>query len=331
MILKQAKQNGIDVIIIIMVILAITLPSMFLAQTRQYILPPENGTPLFNTIYNFLFEDGISVWTQLLSLLLLTAELSVLVLLNSDFELTRAKPTLFAVVFLLSALSYIPCNTLLPEQIANIAIALGLIKLFACHSMDNARYTFFDAGLFFGIAVLFCSPAVIMLPVGLIMIAIFRPINGSELLIFILGFFTPVFFYTAGYYLAEGTLQPLQDYALQVIDTTREHTIDDNSIICLIVDAVQLLIASILILGEYPKYNLFHNRAYKVLLIMFLANCSIYFFPYFSLQAMRMTALPITILFVTVFYESRQSLWLEIFFGLFVLANLSLHILWYRL
>jgi hypothetical protein len=51
----------------------------------------------------------------------------------------------------------------------------------------------------------------------------------------------------------------------------------------------------------------------------------------FSLQAMRMTALPITILFVTVFYNSRPSLMLDIFFAVFVLGNMALQLLWYRL
>jgi len=331
MVLKQVKQNGIDIIIAIVVILILIVPSMFLSQIRQYIIPPENGTPLFYSIYGYLFDGQIGVGTQITALILVFVEISVLVLLNSDFELTRAKPTMFVIVFLMSALTYIPCNTLLPEQIANIFITLGLIKIFACHSMDNASFTFFDAGLFFGIAILFCAPAIIMLIVGVIAIIIFRPFKGKEQAIFIVGFFTPVLFYCSIYYVLEGTVQPLIDFAVQIFTAPRQHTITYNSIICLTVDAVQLLIASVMIINEYPKYNLFSSRAYKLLLIMFAATCSMYFFPYFSLQAMRMTALPITILFVTVFHDSRPSIWLNIFFCLFVFGNMALQLLWYRL
>ena len=331
MILKQAKQNGIDIIIAIVIILGLAVPSMFVPGVRPYIIPPENGMPLFNTLYDFLFDGQINGWTQMTSLLLIFVELSVLVLLNSDFELTRAKPTLFALVFILMTLSYIPCNTLLPEQIANIFIAIALIKVFACHSMDNATHTFFDAGLFFGIAFLFCAPAVAMLLVGIVAIITFRPLKPNELARHIVGFFTPVLFYVAIYYLVEGTVQPLIDFVQQKISDTRLHTITQNSLICLAADFVQLLIASVMILGEYPKYNLFHSRAYRLLLIMFLIICATYFVPCFSLQAMRMTALPITILYVTVFYNSRPSMWLDIFFGIFVVGNLALQILWYRL
>ncbi|MBO7461377.1 MAG: hypothetical protein J6T96_02150, partial [Bacteroidales bacterium] len=146
-----------------------------------------------------------------------------------------------------------------------------------------------------------------------------------------LGFMTPVLFYIALYYLIEGTLEPIKDFVETKISDIRLHTITYNSVICLIADAVQLLIASALIYSDYAKYNLFHNRAYKLLLIMFVMICSSYFIPMFSLQAMRMTALPITILFVTVFYNSRPSLMLEIFFGIFVLGNMALQLLWYRL
>jgi hypothetical protein len=331
MILKQAKQNGIDIIIAIAIILGLLVPSMFLSGIRGYIIPPENGMPLFNTIYEHLFDGGINGWTQVASLLLIFVEISLLVLLNSDFELTRAKPTMFALVFLLSTLTYIPCNTLLPEQVANIFITLGLIKIFACHSMDNATHTFFDAGLFFGIGFLFCAPAAVMLAVGLIAILVFRPIKGNELAIHILGFMTPVLFYIAIYYLIEGTLEPIKDFVETKISDTRLHTITYNSVICLAADAVQLIIASALIYNDYAKYNLFHSRAYRLLLIMFVMICCSYFVPMFSLQAMRMTALPITILFVTVFYNSRPSLMLDIFFAVFVLGNMALQLLWYRL
>ena len=331
MILKQAKQNGIDIIIAIVIILGLLVPSMFLSGIRPYIIPPENGMPLFNTIYDILFDGQITAWTQVASLLLIFVEISLLVLLNSDFELTRAKPTMFALVFLVLALTYIPCNTLLPEQFANIFVAIGLIKIFACHSMDNATHTFFDAGLFFGIGLLFCAPAAIMLLVGLIAIIVFRPFKGNELIMFVLGFFTPAFFYIAIYYLTQGTLEPLKDFVQTKINNTRLHTITYNSVICLAADAVQLIIASALIFNDYSKYNLFHSRAYRLLLIMFVAICSAYFVPTFSLQAMRMTTLPVTILFVTVFYESKPSVWLDVYFALFILGNMALQLLWYRL
>ena len=331
MILKQAKQNGFDIIIAIAIILGLIVPSMFLSNIRPYIIPPENGMPLFNTIYENLFGGGINGWTQIVSLLLIFVEISLLVLLNSDFELTRAKPTLFALVFLVLSLTYIPCNTLLPEQIANIFITIGLIKIFACHSMDNASHTFFDAGMCFGIGFLFCAPAAIMLLVGLIAIIIFRPFKGNELIMFVLGFITPAFFYVTVYYLIEGTLEPLKDFVQTKINDTRLHTITYNTVICLAADAVQLLIASALIFGDYSKYNLFHSRAYRLLLIMFVMICCSYFVPMFSLQAMRMTTLPVTILFVTVFYDSKPSLMLDVFFVIFVLGNMALQLLWYRL
>ena len=304
---------------------------MFLPCVRGYIIAPENGMPLFNTIYEHLFGGGINMWTQVTSLSLVFVEISLLVLLNSDFELTRAKPTLYALVFLVITLSYIPCNTLLPEQIANIFITIGLIKIFACHSMDNATHTFFDAGLFFGIGFLFCAPAATMFLVGLIATFTFRPFKGNELTTFVLGFFTPAFFYVTIYYLIEGTLEPLGDFLLAKINDTRLHTITYNSVVCLVADAVLLVIASALIYNDYAKYNLFHSRAYRLLLIMFVMICCSFFVPCFGLQALRMTALPVAILFVTVFYESKPSIFLNVFFALFVLGNVALQLLWYRL
>ncbi len=332
MILKQAKQNGMEAMAAVAVVLLLTVPAIFLPHTRQYIIEPENGTPLFNTLYGMIFGGTVTVWTQIASLLAMTAELSVLVLLNSDFELTRAKPSLFALVFLPMTLSLVPCNTLLPEQIANIFIALGLIKVFACHSMDNASWTFFDAGLFFGIATLFCTPAAVMLVIGLIAVMVFRPIKGGELSIFVVGFLTPITFYLAVYYLVEGTLEPLSDYLHTLITVGAGLTVTYNSIICIAVSTLLLIIASVMILNEYPKYNLFSSRAYRLLLIMFLIVVgSTFFLPYFSIQALRLTAIPVTILYVTVFHDSKPSLWLDIFFVAFIVLNIALQILWYRL
>ncbi len=331
MILKQAKQNGIDIIIAIAIILGLLVPSMFISGIRPYIIPPENGMPLFNTIYEHLFGDAINGWAQITSILLMLVEISLLVLLNSDFELTRAKPTLFTLVFIILALSFLPCNTLLPEQVANIFITIGLIKIFACHNMDNATHTFFDAGLFFGIAFLFCAPAVIMLVVGIIALIVFHAFKGKELAMLVIGFFTPALFYVAIYYLTEGTLEPLKEFVQTKISDNRTHTITYNSLICVAVYMIELVIASVMIIGDYSKYNLFHSRAYRFLLIMYVMICCSYFAPMFSMQAMRMTTLPVAILFVTVFYESKPSLWLDVFFALFVVGNIALQLLWYRL
>lgn len=331
MILKQVKQNGIEIMTIVLVLLVALSFSMFYGGTMHFMAVPQNGGPLFNTLYNYLFDGKITIVGQVVSLALMLAEVLMIILMNSNFELTRAKPSMFMLMFVPLALSFVPSNTLLPEQLANIFITLGLIKVFASHNMNNASYTFFDGGLFFGVALLFCVPALVMLLVGIIALLIFRPFKGKEFLVFVLGFFAPALFYVALYFLIEGTLQPLMEFIETKLSEIHAPVITYNEIICLSVVGLLTMVASGLILREYPKYNLFCSQAYRLMFFMFVCVLGLSATPYFGFQTMRLTLLPLTLLFVTVFHDLRQNRVADILFSVFVLALIALQILWYRL
>ncbi|MBQ3657268.1 MAG: hypothetical protein II956_10565 [Bacteroidales bacterium] len=330
MILKQLKQNGIESVIISFLIIAVMIVSMFYPKTVQYIGTPENGTLLFNTLYEKCF-DGITPLTQIISLLLIAFEIILVAVMNLNHELTRAKSTFFILILSVVSLSYIPLNTLLPEQIANIFITLGFIKVLSSHSVEKAEFMFFDAGLFFGLAALFCIPAAFILIIGIVALLVYRPYRFNEFAVHLIGFFTPILFYLSGYYYFEGTIQPVLDCTLESLQKTSYKSLTNNEMISFGMYLVMIVTASVLILQEYPKYNLFASRTYRMFFIFFILVLILTVSPYFNLQIMRLSVMPLTMLYVTVFYKlsSKPTLFAEIVFTIFIAIYVGAQALWF--
>lgn len=332
MILKQLKQNGIEAVIITFLIVAAMSVSMFYPATVQHIEIPGNGTLLFNSLYEKFF-GGVSHLTQIAALLMMATEAVLIAVMNLNYELTRAKGTFLILIFSMVSLSYIPLNTLLPEQIANIFITLGIIKVLSSHSVDKAEFMFFDAGLFFGLAALFCVPATFMLIIGIIALIIYRPYRFNEFAVYLIGFFTPLLFYVSGYYYFESTMQPVWDCykaAFQIHGATYGD-LSEPEIISFGLYFVMIASASVFILQEYPKYNLFASRTYKMFFIIFVLTLLIAVSRQFSLQVMRLSVMPLTMLYVTVFhnFSSKRTLFAEIFFTVFVAIHAGAQALWF--
>ena len=331
MILKEVKQNGMEILAVTFVLIALMSVSMFLPLTARFISVPANGTPLFNTIYNLLFGGNVSIGTQVISLFFLFVEVFLVVVMNNKFELTRAKSTIFVLIYMVLALSYIPISTFLPEQIANIFVILGFYKILSSHGKDDATFHFFDGGFFFGLAALFCLPATVLLIIGLLAYVIFRPYPFREFAVYIIGFLTPMFFYVSLYYIFEDTLQPLADYYVQKFSVGLNFKVTHNELICFGTHLLLVLIASVIISQEYPKYNLFESRTYRLFFILFLLILIITLTPFFGIQTFKMLLMPVTMLYVTVFFNMKQGLFSEIFFAIFILSNIGMQILWYMM
>ncbi len=312
-------------IVIILVGMAL---SMFMGSTSQYIEMPQNGSPLFNSIYQHVFGGHISAATQIASIVLLLIETFMIIFLNSNFEFTRAKPSMFMIVYIPVALSVVPGNTLMPEQVANIFITLGLVKVFSCHGVDNATFPVFDAGLLFGVAALFCLPAAVMLIVGIVALMIFRPLKGNEVLAFLLGFVTPVLFYAAVYYLVEGNVSDLTDYISERMSASVPHA-SRYTVLVMLAQVAVIVLASVMIISEYPKFNLVSSQSYRVMFIMYVFLVALCHIPQFNTQILRMGALPLAMMFVTVFQDLRRTMWLEILFYLFLIAYVGSQLIWY--
>lgn len=329
MLLKRVKHNGIEVVVITVVVIIGMALSMFLPAPARSIVAPLDGTPLFDTIYNNVFGGGINMATRIASLVFLFIESFMIILVNSKFEFTRAKPVMFMLVYMLVALSLVPNNSFLPEQIANIFIALGLIKVFSTHGKEKAVFQCFDAGLFFGLASLFCYPAAIMILVGLVGLMIFRPFRGNEFIVYLLGCVTPILFYVVIYYLANGEVSLLVENVVQRFS----HAVPRSSsvtMLAVVVHVVIIVLASVMIIGEYSKFNLVSSQSYRVMFVMFVFVVVLCHIPYFGIQTIRMAVLPLSMMYVTVFHDCRHSMWMDTLFYMFLIAYIGTQVLWYR-
>ncbi len=331
MILKQLKLNGIEAAVIAFIICALAAVSAFTTTTVKYISLPENGTHLFNAVYNYVFNGQITFFTQIVALILILAEALLVTAMNTNHELTRAKNIFFLFVYIILSLSYIPLNTFLPEQIANIFITLGFVKILSSHGLDKAEFHFFDAGLLFGVSALFCTSAMIMLLIGLIAFINYRPYKFNEFAVYIIGFFTPFFIYLSIFYLIEGNLTAIEEFYRAKFTASLNLNIKENELISFISYALMIFLASVFIMQEYRKYNLFSTRTYRMFFIMFACILILVMTPYFGLQSLRLMTMPLTMLYVTVFYNFKQTVFSEVFFTVFLLVHVGIQGIWYAM
>ena len=331
MILKQLKQNGAEVSALTGIIVILLATSLFLPQTSRLIEHPENGTYLFKILYDNFCNEQNRISAQIISLTLSVLEAFLIIIMNLKQELTRAKGTFFLFVFFLVNLSFIPHNTLLPEQVANVFIILGFTKILSSHGVDKAMFECFDMGFYFALAALFCEEAIFMLIIGFIALMVYRPYIFNEYAVYIIGFITPVFFYLSIYYITEGSLQPIIENYKDLLVNKKDYSLPYIYFYYAAISFIMIVAASIFILGEYPKYNLLSTRTYKMFFILFLLAVTLSICPYFSFQAIRLASMPLTMLYVTVFYNfnNRRTTFSEIIFSIFFIAYISIHVLCY--
>ena len=189
-----------------------------------------------------------------------------------------------------------------------------------------AVYDLFNAGLFFGIATLFCFNAVITLLFGIVAIAVFRPYRTNELLMLILGQITPVLFYFAIYFLVNGEIMPVWENIAEEFSIRHVFNPQGNDLIFLCAGGAWLLIGSVVMIGLYSRFNVFEARAYRLLFFICLITMVAAVSPFFSIETLRIALFPVAFMLVTVFYNLKQGFWGELIFALYLLSTIGLHV-----
>ena len=246
--------------------------------------------------------------------------------LNSRYELTRAKGAFFFVISAAAGMCYIPYNVLLPEQFAAVFVMLGLFPILNSNGKDVAVYDLFDAGLCFGIAVLFCFNAVITLLFGIAAFAIFRPYRTNEILMMILGIITPVLFYFAIYFLVNDDLMPVLENIAEEFSIRHLFNPGDNDMLFLGNAIAWLVITGVGMGSMYTTFNVFEARVYRFMFVIFLITAVAAVSPFFSIETLRIALFPVVFMLVKFFYGLKRGFWSELIFAIFIVACVGLHV-----
>jgi len=123
--------------------------------------------------------------------------------LVSDFRMNTEINLLPGVFYALVVSAFPEFLHLSPILMANTFYIIGLQSLFNTYKTNNAGGSIFNAGVFFGIASLFCFSDWILLILGFIGLSILRSFRLRERLILILGFLMPYYGLWVYYFLVD--------------------------------------------------------------------------------------------------------------------------------
>ena len=326
MILKSLKDNSLLGIAFAIVVFVGFACSAVMPYGGWMWIVPQSGSLIFDDSRNFLGSFGTPIVLGICFVLLNIVEVMVMSSLNARFELTRAKGAFFFIMTALAGMCYIPYNVLLPEQFAAVFIMLGLFPILDSNGKDVAVYNLFDAGLCFGIAVLFCFNAVITLLFGIAAFAIFRPYRTNEILMMILGIITPVLFYFAIYFLVNDDLMPVFENIAEEFSIRHVFNPEHNDMLFLGSASVWLVITGVGMGSMYTTFNVFEARVFKFMFMIFLITAVAALSPFFSIETLRLALFPVTFMLVKFYYELRRGFWSELIFAIFIIAAVGLHI-----
>ncbi|MFL5774471.1 MAG: hypothetical protein ACJ75F_15010 [Flavisolibacter sp.] len=144
-----------------------------------------------------VLPSGNSVLLSVLAFMLLYIQSLMVNYLVSEFRLIAKQNYLPAMAFMLIT-SLLPAwNYLSAPLLANTFIIGLFIYLFSLYNAPNARAQVFNIGLIAGISSYIYFPSVAFLICVLLGLMILKPFRINEIVLLVLGFFTPYYFHVA--------------------------------------------------------------------------------------------------------------------------------------
>mgnify|MGYP006988832424 FL=1 len=329
MLLNTYKQNSLTAQTITALIFITLCLSMFYPLNSSVRATATNPTPLSTWLLNAINSWSFSAGGTIISCLLVGVEAIIVVIINERFELCNTKFSLFATVYFLTSLSYAPFATFLPQQLTNIFIGLGIYKIFSTYGWDDAGYKAFDAGLLFGIALLFSFNILAIYVLGLVSLLIFRPYKAREATLLTLGAVTPIIFYFAVHYIISQSYCEITDYLAQWFKYHKKIEINNHDYIYIISTGFFGVAAFFSVLAQRNKMNVLGSKAFLIFIFMqIFTTISVLFVPFIETADLKLNTIPTTFMLVAMFCNMRKGWVSELFFLIFLLTFYALPLLW---
>ena len=329
MLLKSYKQNRLIAQTVTAILFIVLCVTMFLQLKEGVRFSPLNNTPLSNWLLNTINSWNFNAGAIIISCVLLGIETVVAVTINERFELCNVKYPLFATVYFLLSLSYAPSAVLLPQQVANIFIGMGIYKIFSSYGWNDAGYKAFDAGLYLGVALLFSFNVLAIFILGLIALIIFRPYKVREATLLILGSITPIIFYFAIHYIISQSYSEIVDFLLSWINFHKTVVLTQKDYTYIAIISVIGLFGFFNAISQRNQMNVMGSKAFLTFLIMILTVVlSVVFFPFIEIMDLRLAVIPATFILVNMFNSLRDNWISEVVFIVFIITLLAMPFMW---
>jgi len=139
------------------------------------------------------YKSSPNVYVFMSSCVILGVALYINYVINRE-KMFQRKSYLTALMFVLMTSMLPSLNVLSFAAIANIFIFMAVAKALTLQNATSSRKAVFDIGLWVSMAVLFYFPAILFLLALFIFILVFRPIILQEIMAYLLGLLTPIYF-----------------------------------------------------------------------------------------------------------------------------------------
>lgn len=246
-------------------------------------------------------------------LLNLVCVLSPALLLNElikALKISRDAHNLFALAYIISAFSFLEWTSFNPALLAGACFALILRNLMIVSNSPRQLQLLFDAGLVASICFQFYKPAIVLFPVTLFGILLGGVFSFRALVVWLLGYLTPLYLAAAWLYLTDqwSQIYSIVRFDLQFADAI--HLLNTGQQVAISILLVMLAFGFLLSFSAVNlKTNSLRNtqRLFSILLVCGIL--SVLFLPGDNLFLMSLFV-PVAAFFVGRFLESIGPSWM---------------------
>lgn len=277
---------------------------------------------LFFPFYEGVISHKAAVLINFAAIMIIGVEL---LHLNSRFTFSNERTFLPVYIFMFIVLALTEFHIVQPIILATIFMIWALRILFNAYEKRSAISEAFNAGLFIGIASLFCIHfgfLVILVPLGILIIR--NTTTWREMLVPFIGALLPWIFFVCFFILTDNIerFQLIIDQYFKPLNTNTFRQWPVLSFFAYIF--VLILISNLKIIKQYGLMNIAIRRYYKVFALFFSLSIILLFLPFVSHLIIVFMAVPLSFLITNMFLNIRKSFWAELLMGILVIAAFTL-------
>ncbi len=283
---------------------------------------PQFNEPKIAFLYNIVSKplNAVSYLNLIFAFLLITGEAFLINFIANENEVITKRtflPALFYIIFMSTNETMLTIN---PSMFANLFILFSLNKLFTSFRKNTAFSNTFDAGFYLSIASLFYFPSIILFPIMIVGLIIFRTFNWREWLISFLGIITPYCFVLT-YYLWTNQLKAFWDNIISyfVLHDTPSFDFSSSFYLMSIIATIIILLSLSTIVRNIRSGSQKTKKNLTFLNWFFLfAIFSFSIAPQLILPYLSVLAIPLSIFTANYFLNMKKELLGELLFLLFI-------------
>jgi hypothetical protein len=268
--------------------------------------------------------EGIRFVQLIISIILILTGAFLITYIINENEIIEKKSFLPALIYIVLMSNVDNMLTLNPILFANIFLLISISKVIQTYRKESAQSEIFDAAFYLSIASFFYFPCVILFPILVTGLIIYRSLNRRELIITLVGIILPYCFLLTYYFWIDGLADAIN--RLKVYFTFKEFPTFDLSqagYFMLIIEGLIILFSLNKLIGNFinaaqrTKKNLL---LFIWILIFVLGSCFIS--PELNLSYFSMLAIPLSVFIANYFLHMKKIWWGEIMFIVLIVTIL---------